>query len=183
MRWFAVMALFGATMAGEHPGCAEAMRVREPLDVCEVLKDLSRYRGRVVAIRAELSNALHALKPCREPLVTQGYRWPDALAAESLPIDQGDEECAAKEPGDIPVREFIEQLRKAERASKGSEGRLAVTVIGRVLAREEYVRVQTNYGLLANGYGHLGAFPAAMQIWVVRKPERLTVNERDRTHP
>lgn len=83
----------------------------------------------------------------------------------------------------MPAGEFFAQLRKAERASKGSEVRLAVTVIGRVLAREEYVRVETNYGLLANGYGHLGAFPAAMQIWVVRKPERLTVNERDRTHP
>ena len=178
MRWFAVMALFGVTMAGEHPGCAEAMRVSEPLDVCDVLKDLGRYRGRVVAIRAELNNALRPLKPCREPLVTKGYRWPDALA-----IDPSEKECATKREGDMPAGEFFVQLRKAERASKGSEGRLAVTVIGRVLAREEYVRVETNYGLLANGYGHLGAFPAAMQIWVVRKPERLTVNERDRTHP
>jgi len=178
VRWFAVMALFGATMAGEHPGCAEAMRVAEPLDVCDVLKDLSRYRGRVVAIRAEVNNALRPLKPCREPLLTVGYRWPDALA-----IDPSEEECAATREGDVPAGEFFAQLRKAERASKGSEGRLVVTVIGRVLAREEYVRVQTNYGLLANGYGHLGAFPAAMQIWVVRKPERLTVSNRDRTQP
>jgi len=178
VRWFTVMALFGATMAGEHPGCAEAMRVTAALDVCDVLRDLGRYRGRVVAIRAELSDALRALKPCPEPLVTKGYRWPDAFA-----IDPSEEECATKRGGDVPAGEFLSQLRKAERASKGSEGRLAVTVIGRVLAREEYVRVQTNYGLLANGYGHLNAFPAAVQIWVVRKPERLAGNERDRTRP
>jgi hypothetical protein len=60
----------------------------QPVSVCDVLSNLDRYRGKVIAVQAMLFSSSHGLvlqdKPGHEPCESarkQGHIWPPAIAA------------------------------------------------------------------------------------------------------
>jgi len=150
--------------------CSDALSAEKPLYVCDILGNLQKYRGRVVQVRAVMNHGLRPFAACEMPTITEGYKWPDAISAEIIREVPNVSECASSTRRDLTIRSFMEEERKAKVASPNIT--TVATFIGRILAREKYVRVQTNYGLLANGFGHLGAFAAAMEIYIVRDIER-----------
>ncbi len=149
------------------------------LTVCELLKDVRSYNGKIVAVRGEWSvGEEHNLlqneggKPCPQRFVTSGFVWPDAID-----LRPGD-------PEDFPVPFEIDEsdiqcmLREAEDRSKTKEDEPAITVatfIGLLITREEFELVKTPGPVVeirGLGFGHLGAFPAELQYKTLRCVEK-----------
>lgn len=134
------------------------------MSVCEVLPKLGSYRGKMVALRGRLyvGEEVFFLKgvDCPRTFVTDGHKWPPAIdltgsderiPSGERPIQFDTEEDAAKKLHEI-----------SQKARSGRE--VWVTVIGQLRVRKKYVPVHTNYGILWNGYGHLGVYPAQLVI-------------------
>jgi hypothetical protein len=134
--------------------------------ICEILKDPSHWNGRLVSIRVNYEFVLLDTSPCAKPFITDGYRWPEAVDV----ISNGDayhltEPLANKKT--FTPRDFYDRLQ-GERKDNRNKNRLLATFYGRLNARERYFRVKTNYGLLGNGFGHLGSYPVQLTVYSVQ---------------
>lgn len=141
-------------------------RAAQPITVCELLKNLASYRGKMVAVRGIYYYGLREPK-CADELTTGGHRWPAAINLIGSP-------SPAPKPGalDFTGEEAVEFATDwtswekwgavlLEQSRAGLRGEIWITVHGKVRARDRYVRPD---GTVSPGYGHLGAFPAEIVV-------------------
>lgn len=135
-----------------------------PLNICEVLKRLNGYRGKVVTVTGRLyvSREIAILEGvgCARKFVTDGHVWPPAInlvGSDSPP--QQDDHPVSFETEVGTMRRLIDLGKQAQ---GGKE--VWVTLVGQIRARKKYVPVHTRYGAMWNGYGHLAVNPAELVI-------------------
>jgi hypothetical protein len=117
--------------------------------VCELLRDLPSWRDRLVCVRGVYYNGLQQ----RCPDSCAAWPWPSSL---SLVGDGG-------ESG----RSLLKALQTAElEANSGNGVEVRVTVVGwlRTMARRSPAGPCDAVGSSLYGYGHLGAWPAELDI-------------------
>jgi hypothetical protein len=126
-----------------------------PVTVCEVLKNLGRYRGKKVTIGGVYWYGLR--QPCVDPFVTGEKVWPSAVDLASSQIVAGTQDA-------VPFRtdqlswDKMETLVQQE-AEAGRREEVWVTAIGVLRA------LQTRKdGQVVGAYGDLGTFPAQLII-------------------
>src|SRR5690242_10788670 len=66
-------------------------KTSQPLTVCDVLKELPRYRNQMVTIRGELRSTEEgtylSAAQCHKPLVVSGHTWEPERAISLIPPD------------------------------------------------------------------------------------------------
>lgn len=145
--------------------------------VCEVLKGLNSYNGKMVAVRGEWvvgeeHNFLRA-GDCSQKLITSGYVWPNAIHLVYPPSPQ------AQTPVGFRLDErAMRRVNRAieKQAKEHGAGSVWITFVGK-LETPESLQV-ADYGggrLVPNGLGHLGGFPAQL---IVRTARGVVVTAR-----
>ncbi len=132
-----------------------------PLSVCELFEHLPRYNGKRITVTGPIINQ-HAYMigqvNCRQRFVTRGFKWPWVIAMTTAAA-----EFDAENAPFSTDRASLHALDLALiAAKKGTE--IWVTVTGELRLKKHYHAVHTNYGVLGDGYGHLGAAPALLVI-------------------
>jgi hypothetical protein len=148
----------------------------QPLNVCDLLKHVDRYRDKEVHVRGELREgpeefALYG-DDCKSGLVTNGHAWPIAVwltAPDGVPAGRVDFKL------DEEAVEGLKTRLQSERAA-GKHGKVLVTVIGKFEARKKLFGGPNPRGdWIGNGFGHLNGYPGQI---VIRTVEAAKVSER-----
>ena len=128
--------------------------------VCALLElDLAKLNAKRVAISGVYNQGITGDK-CRKTLVTDGWTWPNAITSFSR-----DDHRTDSSGGNASSMTFSEFIIWFERLSKEKpNARVRATFVGILQTREKYFQVKTNYGVSGNGFGHLGRFPAALEV-------------------
>jgi hypothetical protein len=137
------------TASQRHP-------ILEPIGVCELLKNITQYRDRIVAVRGIYWFGLR--NSCSQPFVTGEHTWPSALnlvESDSPPTDATLSFRTNQKSWDA-LEAFVRQQARA-----GNRAEIWVTVVGKVRAPATYIRGK---GRVVGGYGHLGVFPAELVV-------------------
>jgi hypothetical protein len=131
------------------------------LSVCDVLGDLQKYNGKMVHVRGVLhatgeSMFLEARCPVR--LVTQGYKWPDAIGL----MEPDDSSLKRKVDFSVDRRSMARLKRALGPAQDGLPAKaLPVVVFGQVDSPKRLMVVKRPDGtLMPAGTGPSLAFPA-----------------------
>jgi hypothetical protein len=155
--WAVALALAAADgHVTAHAQKAEDSTGRQPVTICELLKNVQAYRGKVVAVRGIYWYGLR--QSCAEPLVTGGHAWPSALNL----VDTAAARSEAETPAFKTDRSSWDRLDElvVREAKAGQREEIWATVVGFVRAPVTYIRD----GKVVGGYGHLGAFPAELVV-------------------
>jgi hypothetical protein len=149
------LASWGAAIAQPRPAIDATKQ--EAISVCELLRNIAAYRGKVVSIRGIYWYGLRA--PCAEPLITKGHKWPSALnlAAADAPRRGGEFPPLTT---DLSSWNHLDEFVLRE-AKTGRRKEIWITVVGLVRAPTTYIR---DNGAVVGGYGHLGVFPAELVV-------------------
>jgi hypothetical protein len=140
----------------------------EPLKVCDVLSNLSLYRGQRISVRGQLVGGDEGSyligEGCRQ-LVTDGYTWPMPSPID-LTYPRSTRAQNSKSPTSNVIIEHVdpEQLKGA-----GPGAKVYVTVTGRLETRVHFEMVHRGDGkVVPYGYGHLAACPAQIVYEVIK---------------
>jgi hypothetical protein len=130
------------------------------MTICELLKDPSAYRGKLVTVTGIYWYGLR--ESCPKPLVTRNHTWPTAIdmVQSDIPGAPGEE---APFTTDTKSWDHL-QLFVLQEARAGRREEIWVTVVGMLRAPESYVRKN---GQAFGGYGHLGGYPAQLVVKAV----------------
>jgi hypothetical protein len=131
------------------------------LTVCEVLDNLTVYRGRVISITGPLitneEGAWLSSDSCPKPFVTEGYAWPKEMAINLI----RDKSRA------VNVDPALENLSK--RAKRDEH--IWVTVTGKLETRSHFEMVlKTDGTRVPYGFGHLNLSPAELTMYSIGDP-------------
>ena len=139
----------------------------EPVSVCEVLRDLAAYDGKVVAVVGRFSYRKSGRwlgeQKCAQKFVTDGQEWPNALWVTY-------DENAPKPPAVLSVNAALlrQKLREVELGTSLSKLPFGSTdydawavVYGRVETRKDLMLV-TAGGHRRNGFGYGESSPAQL---------------------
>jgi hypothetical protein len=163
----ALLVGFGSTGSLSAASQARAAGTATPrtIGLCELLKNIESYRGRIVAVRGVYFHGLRA--ECRTPFRRGSKTWGSAVevAHSSRARDDGET---------VPFETDMESWRRIEdlvmaAAKVGLRGEIWVTIVGFVRAPESYVR--KDGGTVQLGYGHLGVFPAEISVHYMKDVE------------
>jgi hypothetical protein len=146
----------------------EAGPTLRPLTVCEVLRDLSSYSGKIIAVRgrwvASDEGRWLSGERCPARLTTEGFVWPDLIYLEESGAVFERNLAAFLEGGAGASAEKV-ALEMADQTSRA----VCVTVIGRLMTRSKLEVVPGGDGKLRGyGFGHLNAAPAQL-LYQVRR--------------
>jgi len=144
----------------------------KPLDVCEVLQSLSRYRGRMITVRGEfVGNAIDG--PACAVLKTGDHEW-----HKSILIDIPHESYGFIDPPaewKIDLKQWDSAVKKWQALRKrwGSATPIFATIVGRLDTRNELLGVPAlpDTKLVPWGYGHLGMYPARLVLLEIKDIE------------
>ena len=157
---------------------AQAAPQNKPLDVCQVLQNLGRYRGQMITIRGEfVGNAIAG--PGCPVLKTGDHEWHNGIL-----IDIPHESYAVIDPPagwKIDLKNWDRALERWKTLRKrGNDTPVFATVIGRLDTRNEQLGVPERIPALPDtkiipwGYGHLGFFPARLVLFEIKDVELST---------
>jgi hypothetical protein len=133
----------------------------EDVTVCDLLANVSRYRGQVVTLRGVYWNGLR--DHCSQPLVTGDHVWPSAvnLVDSEYPSFASD---VAHFKTDVRSWDELDAIVLREAKARRREA-IWVSVTGLVRAPASYVRED---GKVVAGYGHLGTLPVELVVKQIR---------------
>jgi hypothetical protein len=134
--------------------------VRPLMTICELLKNPSTYRGKLVTVTGIYWYGLR--EPCREPLVTGNRTWPTVIDFAHSDILGASGEAIAFATDSKSWDHLQLFVRQEARAGRREE--IWVTVVGMFRAPESYVNKD---GQVFGGYGHLGGYPAQLVLKTV----------------
>ena len=150
------------------PLAAGADPAQQPVTVCEVLRDLSAYDGKVVAVVGRFSSRQAGRwlgeQKCAHKFVTGGQQWPNAFWVEYDPA------TAPKPPEVLVVNAVLlaQKVRKVKLDTSltqlpfGSQDYDNWAVVyGRVETRKDLIAV-TGGGPRKNGFGYGESSPARL---------------------
>jgi hypothetical protein len=151
----------------------------EPLTVCEVLSNLSSYRGQRISIRGEHVGGDEGSyligDGCRQ-LVTDGYSWP---TPSPIALTSAGRSRSQNSRSSTPTI-TIEQVDTERLKAAGPGAKVYVTVTGRLETRVHFEMVLRGDGqVLPYGYGHLSACPAQI---VYEEIKDFTIVSAKRQH-
>ncbi len=145
--------------------------------VCQVLSDLDKYRGEIVAVRGlAIGNAYHGLVlrdyetkgEC--PVVAKsGQRWPSGIRLSFPPINWSPPDGPLKFiPDSTVIAKFRKDIRKiwdeAESSRKYNICYMA-TFIGELRSRKDlFISISRDNSYSGNGYGQGGRYPAILHL-------------------
>jgi len=140
----------------------------QPVSVCEVLKDLAAYDGKVVAVVGRFSFRQSGRwlgeQKCDRKLVTGDQEWPNAFWVSYDPVS------APKPPAVLAVDAVLlaQKLREVKLATSLTKFHFGSTdydswavIYGRVETRKDLVAV-TAGGTRKNGFGYGESSPARL---------------------
>ena len=138
----------------------------QPLTVCDVLKDLQEYRGKIVQIRGRWNGPILEGRACA-PLKTGDYEWPSGVAIQfpsSRTLEREEPVAWALD------QEAYNQIERERLQALEHTTEILATFIGRLDAREEGLQIlrRPDGDVITNGYGHLGVYPAQLVIATVK---------------
>ncbi len=131
----------------------------EVVSVCQVLADLSFYRGKVVRVRGVFTYDGLREDDCEKEFVTGGHKWPPILNLATTKY-RGPEEPPFGFATDSQSWDDMERVA-IETGKQGRPVEIWVTIIGQLRAQPEYVLPGNR---VRGGYGHLGALPAEIVV-------------------
>ena len=147
-------------------------RSATPLTVCELFAHLRRYNGKVVTIVGPIiaqPDYTVGQADCHHSFITHGFAWPSMVMLTST---EGTELYGASATF-LTDQGSLQTLDSAViAATKATE--IWVTVTGELRLKRHYHAVHTNYGVLGDGYGHLGASPAVL---IIQKVNQVDIRE------
>jgi hypothetical protein len=152
------------------PHASPARGPAESLTVCQLFEHLPRYNGRLITITGPIIKHLgYVIGPadCDHRFVTHGFTWPSMVMLATT---------AASELHGAPApfstdQASVHALDLAILAA-AKETEVWVTATGVLRLKRHYHSVRTNYGVLGDGYGHLGASPALL---IIQKVDRVDI--------
>jgi hypothetical protein len=153
----------------------------DSLTICELFEHLTRYNGRVITITGPIIKHLgYVVGPadCDHRFVTHGFIWPSMVL---LATTAASELYGAPAPFSTD-QASVHALDLAILAAT-KETEVWVTVTGELRLKKHYHLVHTNYGVLGDGYGHLGASPALLLIRKVDHVDARTAPAPSATRP
>ena len=144
----------------------------KPLSVCEVLSDLSRYRGKLVTIQGSLRGGTRhgwylrdnaSEKPCTA-VGHQGHTWPSNIALAEYTYGSEIEDGPAHFESEATQIESV--LSEPKRVANGRDDlEIVVTLGGELRSRKNIKIIRSNDGWYAgDGYGQSGQYPALLII-------------------
>jgi hypothetical protein len=150
---------------GIHCACSNAQfksTSKQPpaqaiISICDLFKDLTRYRGELVTVRGIYWHGLR--QPCPDSFVTLDHKWPSAL-------NLVDSDLVATQGQNVPFKtdrkswDVLDEITLRE-IREGRHEEIWVTAVGKLRTPEGYIR---DDGRVAGGYGHLGVFPAELVV-------------------
>lgn len=147
----------------------------KPLDVCEVLQNLSRYRGQMITVRGEFVG--NAIDGTTCPVLKTGdHEWHKGVL-----IDIPHESYAPIDPPaawKIELKNWDRAVEKWQALKKRWGGGTPVfaTIVGRLDTKSDPLEVPTlpNGNSLPWGYGHLGIYPARLVLFDIKDVEVST---------
>ncbi len=152
-----------------------SLGAERPTTVCGVLTHLSRYRGKLIAVRGVLMGAYHGQfiqdayghEPC-EGVRRLGYSWPPALAITQYTTGSDVEDGPAILESN--TEEIKAALGEGERQVKGDPSlAIRATFVGELRARKGIQISRTAEGWYqGTGYGQGGQYPALLVLKTVR---------------
>jgi hypothetical protein len=136
---------------------------RPAIHVCEVLRNLQKYRNLEISVRGEWVYTDHGMtlrESCDTPLTTSGHVWPNGIWL-AYPWLRDEEE----KPVDYKLdqRKMKAALRRAGKIS----GQVYATFTGKLQARESLTVFVSSSGPKGYGFGHLNTWPAQIVIRTV----------------
>jgi hypothetical protein len=158
----ALCLVFLSACLGAAPRIGLASGPARPLTICELFKNLRRYNGRVITISGPMIKHLGRVigqLDCPHPFVTNGYTWPSMIMLDTTVASEIYGAPAAFSTDQDSMHALDLAILAA---TKGAT--VWVTVTGELRLKKHYHSVHTNYGILGDGYGHLGASPALLLI-------------------
>lgn len=159
-----------------HVTPSQTTQQPQVLSVCELFSNIQAYRGKMISVRGVYYFGLRD-SGCSNHLETQGWVWPTALwVTDSSDRSGVDEQPVEFSTDSASRRELDETEARLLKEIKAKRKRLVVTITGLLRTREKYVRVDTHYGRIGNGYGHLNAFPAEL---VIKRVDKIVVEDAD----
>ena len=137
--------------------------------VCELMKDLKSFNGKILAVRGELSTGPEEFTvrddKCGYRLVTEGHSWPCALwltppgGLAETPVNFRVDETA--------FRQFWATVNEAR--AKRKSARVVATFVGKLETRTRfYGGPGANSPWIGNGFGHLNAYPGQVVLQTVK---------------
>jgi len=131
-------------------GCGQSPSHLTVMTVCELARDFTRYRNRVVAVRGVYFQGLR--QECPQTCATGP--WPSFLDLVG---------------SDTVAGTIWDGLARAERiaeqeAKQGRRVEVWVTVIGKLNASERHSPIGPCDRVANSGFGHLGVFPAQIVV-------------------
>jgi hypothetical protein len=123
---------------------------KPPTTICELFKDLRSSANKVVHIEgflmlsSELSGLLDTR--CSDHFITDGYTWPTALTLNVDSRPQAYQQIAALPHPRIGAVYYRVQIK------------------GVLRMRKEYILVNVRGRITSNGFGHLGLYPAELDV-------------------
>jgi len=143
--------------SAQPPERLEVTDGANPLTVCDVLKEPSRYRGRLVTVTGIFWAGLR--QSCPEPFVTREHTWPSALNLAHSQLPASAEDAVSFKTDEKSWDDLLELVRREGKARRHEE--IWVTITGQIRAPAGYIRKD---GQIVGGYGHLGVFPAELVV-------------------
>ncbi len=137
----------------------------KPMTVCQLLKNLDRYRGKVVVVRGVWTysrevTALYA-EDCGKSIRYRGLQWPPAF-------DVVTPEAADPESGPVAFKADASSLTKLAAIYKEHPAKptmkVEATVVGLLVVRNSYVVSHPDRQDHGGGFGAFGLFPAQIVV-------------------
>jgi hypothetical protein len=161
-RLILVIAMTAASLPAQSPSAEQKPSTPKAITVCELLKNVAVYRGKIVNVRGIYWNGLR--QSCLEPFVTGSHAWPSALDMIGSRFPVPETEPAAFRTDQKSWDELDAFVLREAKAGHREE--IWVSIIGLVRAPKSYIRED---GQVVGGYGHLGGFPAQLVVQRVSK--------------
>jgi len=154
-----VATIYGCVLVQARPSQQEANPPR-PMTVCEIFKNPSAYRGKVVTVKGIYWYGLR--QSCAEPFVTGKHTWPTVIDMVHSDIRGAAGEEAPFTTDNQSWDRLQLFVRQEARAGRREE--IWVTVVGMLRAPESYVKRD---GTVVGGYGRLSLCPAQLVMKTV----------------
>jgi hypothetical protein len=138
---------FGVLLAMSQLGYSQ-----EPLTVCQVLKDLDAYSGKIIQVRGIWRGAFLE-EECPKALQTEGYTWINRILLFNTGNSANREKPVDWVFGHMESWPAFKELLRYK-------GNVYATITGRLDARAKLSPSPNGGPPVPFGYGHLGVYPA-----------------------
>jgi hypothetical protein len=135
----------------------------QPITVCEALKDLKLYNGKMIAIIGRFGATMEGRwlsdDDCAQKLISKGYIWPDGLWLKYDPSSP----TAFSTEMLVDMQVANRKLEEIKTRTQLHDSHSAWAIVyGRLETHRKLKPPKESNGSGGNGFGHLGGTPAQL---------------------